>query len=363
MVDGCNGFEFASLVVRTVLVEGCALIIKQGGKLRCIGGASLLPSGIDATNRGVSSDNGVVFDENGTLLGYNVDVSYRPHLREYSALFYGRKARFIPADQADLVFIEAFRDGAIGSPAISRCLEDISAVDSVMQASIGIIDRTNTYVGQMQTRDASSFAFTEQQPKPLNPQKGVVSKGDSPKQAAAEAGRRLKMKIAVTPAGQEIAPIEAPKNSISPIELIERLIETIAMSTGVSVHELRGFWQGLSFSSSNNGLSTARAGLRLHQNSIAMRLIKPMFDRFIKSQYLKENPTTEYKTTQEVLQRTLFSGRQPTPTDPLKTANAHMTSIKAGIDSPQSIMRRRGEDPEKIRRELEEWGLDNQPKL
>ncbi len=353
-VDGSTGGEFLRLAVKTVLVEGAALIIRQNGKLRIIGAGSF-SSRRYSHSTGACCDDGVVVDSMGNVAGYSVDLSYRSPLTNWRGWHF--RDDFIPFGEADLVFLDGMRVGARGRPAIGLCLEELMTIDSQIESAVELIDGQNRFPGQLVTGDPSAFQYGREGGFNLNAaNKGEAKQGEKKKGIVDYARKVLGMKLLILPAGQRVEALNLAKNTIAPDKLISELIEAVATSVGMTTHELRGVWQGMSLSSGNIGLSVSRAGYALHQQSLANKLIKPIFKRFFLTQYLKENINTPQKVVQEVLRKTTFTGKRYAPVDPTKIASANKMNIETGIMSRQEVIRNDGRDPDRVMRENEEWG-------
>lgn len=147
-----------------------------------------------------------------------------------------------------------------------------------------------------------------------------------------------------------------PSDSYEPVA--KKGMRDVGAGMDISYASLSGDMSDVNYSSIRYGGQDEREGFIDKQNWLIRCAIRPIYESFIRNAVLREQitisgrplsrPVTDYYPAH-------FQGRRWLSTDPQKEAKGHEMDIQNGLTSPQRIIAARGDDPDEILEEIQEW--------
>ena len=137
-------------------------------------------------------------------------------------------------------------------------------------------------------------------------------------------------------------------------EYVQSVLRGISSGLGVSYMSISGDLNGTSYGSGRIGLLEEREMYRKIQNWFIDDFMLPIFGAWLPYAFLSGEIALPFAKFDKFNQPT-WKARSWAWLDPLKDQEANLLAINNFLDSPQSILAKQGENPDKILNEIKEW--------
>lgn len=160
--------------------------------------------------------------------------------------------------------------------------------------------------------------------------------------------------VKVLPKGKTFIPHDPKHPTTSYAEYVKAVLRGISSGLGISYNTLANDLENVNYSSIRAGLLDERDQYRTIQQWFIDSFIQPIFDAWLPIAFLSGQIKLPFAKMDKFNSPT-WKARSWDWVDPKKDQEANILSVNNYMDSPQSIISRRGGEPEKILDEIKEW--------
>ena len=155
--------------------------------------------------------------------------------------------------------------------------------------------------------------------------------------------------------GLEAKSLSTPQERKEAIQFRKIMLQVLSSALGMSANLLTNQGEKLNYSTMRGEKQEAQMTFRAFQQFFIRNVKQKVFEAWLRSKvsYATDNPFTL-----EFYEKCVRSGWRSEGwehIDPMKEAKAEEIRIQSGVESPQSVIRKEGGDPERIMKENEEY--------
>lgn len=156
------------------------------------------------------------------------------------------------------------------------------------------------------------------------------------------------------PASYQFQPFESHWPNVSASEFVKQTLRGWASALGMSYVTLGNDLESVNYSSARVGILSEREHYKVIQTQLIAMLHQPVMEALL-PRFLLFNPSLSPALLEDYRAAITWQPRRWAGIDPVKEATANQMNIFNRITSPQRVILERGEDPDEIAAELDEW--------